>query len=210
MQAEYASSLDLDSAQPTLTTPLGSAAIRFADCGHGELAYSIAGTSGSLPRTGTIPLTRLLSNVGCTPTGEANVPAATYAMSGIWADTSTQERGLVVDIDTHQNVLFAAWYTYTAQANVNDLGGQRWFTQQATLASPSATEAANISLYESSGGRFNATHPATTVPVGAAQFTLHSCSSAALTYQLTAGSNAGSIGSLELTRLGAVPPGCAL
>jgi hypothetical protein len=199
----------LDSAQPTRTSEVGTATLRFADCTHGELAYSIAETPTSESYTGTAALARLLSNVGCTPAGDADAPSARYAMSGTWADAGTEGQGLVVDIDTQRNVLFGAWYTFTAAADVEGGDGPRWYTLQA-ITSPDATEATSIGLYETRGGRFDAGDPTSTTQVGTARLVLHSCTSATFAYVFTAGDNAGSEGTLDLARLGDAPPGCAL
>lgn len=198
-----------DSAQPTETTPAGSATLSFNDCAHAKLDYTIAETATSSARSAAIPLTRLLSDPGCTPAGTFDVPPASYAMSGIWADGSNAGQGLVVTVDTARNILFAAWYTYTAQANVAGVGGQRWYTLQAAFT-PGATEATAIAVYESAGGSFDGEHDIAMLAVGTAHFALHSCTSATLDYTFTSGANAGISGSLALGRLGATAPGCAL
>ena len=67
-------------------------------------------------------------------------------------------------------------------------------------------------LFETTGGVFDQpTNPSqTTVDVGTATLTLRSCSSVELVFNFTAGSNAGRMGTIVLSRVGPVPPGCQL
>ena len=57
---------------------------------------------------------------------------------------------------------------------------------------------------------FDQASGAMTNPVGTANLVFHSCSSATLSYAINAGTNAGSNGTLDLTRIGAIPAGCHL
>ena len=196
-----------DTGQATTTAPVGTAIMHFDDCTHGSLAYTFSDGSG---RNGTIPLTRLLANVNCTADG-TNTGGGAYLRSGAWADIAGNSgQGLVMDINPPQGVFFAAWYTFLANAGQNAGGpGQHWYTLQAAIpASFSALN--NVGIFESTGGVFDQHAATTTAQVGSANITWQSCSSATLAYTFTAGPNAGLSGTLDLSRLGPVPPGCTL
>jgi hypothetical protein len=69
-----------------------------------------------------------------------------------------------------------------------------------------------MTLYETTGGRFDAPtmpEPAT-VAVGSATLAFQSCTAATLTYSFTGGSSAAASGAIALTRVGPVPPGCVM
>jgi subtilase family serine protease len=192
-----------DSSQATTTDSVGIATLHFADCGHGTLDYAF--TDG---RGGSIPLTRLLANIECSQAGDTSTTNASYRLTGIWADPGNDGQGLVVDVDPLQHVLFAAWYTYTANAPVgSDERQQRWYTLQASLAS-GATQASNFGIFASTGGVFDHAATTSTAQVGTASIVLHGCSSATLSYRFTSGSNAGKSGTLDLSRIGAAPAAC--
>jgi hypothetical protein len=98
-------------------------------------------------------------------------------------------QGLVMDINPPQGVLFAAWYTFLANAGQNAAGaGQHWYTLQATIPASFST-LTDVGIFESTGGVFDQ-HATTTAPVGSANITWQSCSSATMAYTFTAGPNA--------------------
>jgi hypothetical protein len=68
-----------------------------------------------------------------------------------------------------------------------------------------------LTLGETTGGVFDQATPAgqKTVAVGTATVTFISCTSAQLAFNFTAGTSAGSSGTINLRRVGPVPPGCA-
>jgi len=191
----------------TTTTPVGQATLQFSDCTHGSLQYNFSDGSA---RSGTIPLTRLDANVTCGQAGDNGSAAASYLLSGAWYNPATSGQGLVFDVNPIQNVLFAGWYTYASNAGQGSgPAGQRWYTLQATLV-PGTSSVNSIGIYDTTGGVFNQAAPIATHQVGNATLVYHSCSSATLAYTFTAGANAGLSGTLNLSRLGAVPNGCHL
>jgi subtilase family serine protease len=195
------------SAQATTTAPVGQATLAFSDCMHGTLTYAFTDGSG---RSGSIPLTRLTSNVTCSPSGDSGAATPGYLLAGSWADIADSGQGLVLDVNVAQNVLFAGWYTYAADAAPGSgAAAQRWYTLQSTYAAGAAT-LDDVGIYETTGGAFDRPAPTSTVRVGNARLAFHSCSSATLDYAFTSGANAGRSGTLQLSRLGAVPDGCRL
>ncbi len=195
-----------DTGQATSTAAVGQAVMHFDDCTHGSLTYTFTDGSG---RSGTIPLTRLLANVNCTADG-TNTGGGAYLRSGAWADLGNSGQGVVMDINPPQGVFFAAWYTFLANAGQNaGSAAQHWYTLQAAI--PNSFSALNdVGIFESTGGVFDQHATTTTAPVGTADITWQSCSSATMAYTFTAGPNAGLSGTLDLTRLGPVPAGCSL
>jgi hypothetical protein len=195
-----------DSGQATATTSVGEAHVQYDDCSHATLAYAFADGSG---RSGSIPLVRLLANVNCTADG-SNAGGGDYLRSGAWADLGNGGQGLVLDINPVQNVFFGAWYTFLPGADAAaGAAAQHWYTLQA-LTSAGFTSLTGVGIYESSGGVFDAHAATTTIPVGSADIVWHDCASATMDYAFTAGPHAGRGGTLDLTRLGPVPGGCAL
>ncbi|HEU4663213.1 MAG TPA: plastocyanin/azurin family copper-binding protein, partial [Dokdonella sp.] len=120
-----------DSAQATSTHVVGEVSLHVDDCSHATLDYSFADGSG---RHGSIPLVRLLENVACTPTGSTPGNPGNYLLGGTWSDPATSGQGLVFDVNANQGVLFAAWYTYLADA-AGDAGApaQHWYTLQGAV-----------------------------------------------------------------------------
>ncbi|HEY6940915.1 plastocyanin/azurin family copper-binding protein [Dokdonella sp.] len=196
-----------DSAQPTSTRVVGEVSLHVDDCSHATLDYAFSDGSG---RHGTIPLTRLLGNVACTPTGSTPGNPGNYLLGGIWTDPSTSGQGLVFDVNANQGVLFAAWYTYLADAAA-DAGApaQHWYTLQAAVE-PGFSTVDDVGIYESTGGVFDQHADTVTTRVGTARLVFASCTSLTMSYAFTAGPHAGLSGTLDLGRLAPVPPGCSL
>lgn len=196
-----------DSSQATTANEVGRATLAFSDCTHGTLDYSFTDGSG---RSGSIALTRLSSNTTCSPTGDSGSAAVPTLLSGAWADAGTSGQGLVFDMNANDNVIFAGWYTYSPTGSAS--GGaadQRWYTLQATFK-PGTSTPNGVGIYESRGGVFDAPASVQTTQVGTATLVFNSCTSATLQYTFTGGSNSGKNGTLDLTRIGAVPSGCHL
>jgi hypothetical protein len=189
---------------PPMTNPtvVGSGTLGFTDCMNGTFAYQL--DDG---RTGTIPITRITPNVTCVAQG-ASPTNPDFALSGNWYDPATSGQGFVVEANPLVPVLFFTWYTYAPSGQGSGVAGQRWFTGQAPYTPGSRTIAAT--LLETTGGVFDQpTNPAqSTGVVGTSTLTFASCTSAQLQFNFTSGSMAGRSGTIALTRLGPVPPGC--
>ena len=193
-----------DTMLATTTNAVGEATLRFDDCTHGTLRYLF--TDGSA-RSGTIPLTRLLDNVSCTPLGDDGSAITTDLLSGTWADPANSGQGLVLDINSRQHLLFGAWYTFAPTAGTTTgPSGQRWYTLQAALPDDMIID--NIGLYETSGGVFDGSAATSTSAVGSARLQFDGCSAATLDYAFNAGADGQRSGSLNLVRVTAPPPGC--
>jgi hypothetical protein len=187
----------------TTAQAVGSAVLTFDTCTSGQLAYDFSDGSG---RTGIIPLVRLTQNVSCS-TAVPYPTDADFALSGNWFNSATSGQGLTIEVNPISGTLFAAWYTYAPAAAADGAAGQRWYTAQAPFAPGSRSIA--VTIYETSGGQFNsATPPAQTVAVGSGTLAFQSCSAATFRYAFTSGSSSGLSGTIDLSRVGPVPPGC--
>ena len=191
----------------TTAQPVGTATLRFDTCTSGELSYTFTDGSG---RTGTIPLTPLLQNVTCSVT--STYPTnADFALSGTWyGGATTSGQGFSVDVAPNLGAFFLSWFTYVANGTAAGPAGQRWFTAQGTFTP--GLRVIPVQIFETVGGKFDTVTPAgqtTTVAVGTGTMTYQSCSAATFAYAFTGGSLAGRSGTISLSRVGPVPPGCA-
>jgi len=187
----------------TTAQAVGTATLSFATCTSGQLAYTFTDGSG---RMGAIPLTRLTQNVTCATS--APFPTNTdFAHSGNWFDSTTAGQGFTVEVNPDSGALFAAWYTYEPMGAAAGAAGQRWYTAQATFTA--GLRSIPVTIYETTGGIFNTPMPAPqTVTVGTGTLAFQSCTAASFSYTFTAGSSSGLSGTIPLSRVGPVPPGC--
>jgi subtilase family serine protease len=182
----------------------GQATLGFSDCSHGSLTYAL--DDG---RSGSIPLTRLGSNVACSSNGSTHA-SGPYLLSGAWYDPATSGQGFLFDVDPAQHSLFAAWYTYATDGQ--QIGGgasQRWYSLQATFT-PGVGTFSNVPIYATTGGAFDDPTSVTTTQVGTAIIAFHDCNSATLTYAFDAGTNGGRSGTIPLVRTSPALSGCSL
>ncbi|HKU88029.1 MAG TPA: hypothetical protein VJV77_16965 [Casimicrobiaceae bacterium] len=188
----------------TSATAVGTGTLSFSDCANGAFAYTF--TDGS-NRSGTIPLLRLLPNVTCAA-GTAPGTNADFALSGNWLDPATSGQGFVFDVNPNLPFMFATWYTYAPAGQTAGAAGQRWFTAQGSYTPGSRSM--TLPLFATTGGVFDQTsNPGpSTNQVGTATVTFASCTSAQVQFNFTAGSSAGQTGTITLSRIGPVPPGC--
>ncbi len=145
-------------APPTTgATPVGIGTLAFADCNNATLAYTFSDGSG---RSGSIALTRLLSNVTCAA-GAAPTANADFAFSGNWFDAATSGQGFVFEVNPVTPFFFLTWYTYAPAGQAAGAAGQRWFTGQVGYT-PGARSIV-MPLFQTTGGVFDqATTPAPT------------------------------------------------
>ena len=192
---------------PPVTTAqaVGTATLSFDTCSSGQLAYAFTDGTG---RTGTIPLTRLTQNVTCSTT--TTYPTnADFALSGNWfGGAATSGQGFTIEVNPNSGALFAAWYTYMPNGTAAGAAGQRWYTAQAAFTP--GLRSMPVTIYETTGGVFDTPTPPgqKTVPVGTGTMAFQSCSAATFSYNFTGGSSSGLSGTINLSRVGPLPPGC--
>jgi hypothetical protein len=189
----------------TTAQAVGTATLSFSTCTSGQLTYSFSDGSG---RMGTIPLTRLTQNVTCATT--APYPTnADFAFSGNWyGGAATSGQGFTAEVNPTSATFFAAWYTYEPMGAAAGAAGQRWYTAQGSFTP--GLRSIPVTIYETTGGVFNMPSPAgqKTVAVGSGTMAFQSCTAATFSYNFTAGSSSGLSGTIALSRVGPVPPGC--
>lgn len=192
---------------PPVTNPqaVGTATLTFDTCSSGQLTYTFSDGSG---RSGTIPLTRAIQNVTCT-TNSTYPTDADFALSGNWYAAATSGQGFSLEANPVAGAMFLAWYTYVPNDAGNGAAGQRWYTGQAPYARGARSLA--VTLYETKGGQFDTPTPTTqtTTAVGTGTWTFQSCSTSTFTYAFNGGTSSGRSGSITVSRVGPVPPGCA-
>ena len=111
-------------------------------------------------------------------------------LNGTWHNPQQHGQGLVVQVAPANDLVFVAWFTYTA-----DSAEQMWLTAQGTLTS----HPVNLTINNTTGGQFDATDPAPqTVTWGSGQLQFHDCLHATFTY------SGDSDGEINLTRI--TPP----
>jgi len=196
---------NFNSLPATTAVAVGTATIRFDTCTSGQLDYTF--TDGS-DRSGSIPLTRLTQSATCSTTS-ARPTNSDSALGGNWFDAATSGQGFIVDVSPGSATLFFAWYTYAPTGSGDGTTRQRWYSGQGTFSPGMQT--IPVTLYATTGGVFDSSAAtAQSVAVGNATLVFQSCSSARLTFSFTGGSSSGASGSIALTRIGPVPPGCAI
>jgi len=196
---------NFNAAPITNAQAVGTATLSFDTCSSGQLSYTFTDGSG---RPGTIPLTRLTQNVTCSTT----TPYPTnpdFALSGNWFDPATSGQGFTVDVNPNSGALFAAWYTYAPNGVSSGAAGQRWYTAQAAFTP--GERSLPVQIYETTGGMFDTATPPgqKTVPVGSGTLAFQSCSAATFSYNFTGGTSTGLSGTINLSRVGPMPPGCS-
>jgi len=198
---------NFNAAPVTSPTAVGTGSLAFSDCNNCTLDYTFSDGSG---RAGSIPLTRLTMNVTCA-VGSVPPTNADFALSGNWFNASTSGQGFVFDANPLSRAFFLTWYTYAPGGQAAGAAGQRWFTGLSSTFT-AGMRTVPLTLYETTGGLFDqVTNPLPgSTPVGSGTVTFGSCSTASLQFNFTGGSSAGSSGTIALTRIGPVPPGCVV
>ena len=189
----------------TNSQAVGTATLSFDTCSSGHLSYSFTDGTG---RAGTMALTRLTQNVTCSTT-TSQPTNADFALSGNWYAAATSGQGLTVEVNPNSGTVFAAWYTYAPNGASAGAAGQRWYTAQPATFAP-GMRSIPLTIYETTGGMFDTPTPPgqKSVPVGTGTLTFQSCLAATFSYTFTAGTSNGLSGTINLGRVGPVPPGC--
>ena len=190
----------------TASIAVGAATLSFDSCTTGLFSYTFTDGTG---RRGSIPLSRLTQSVTCSTTS-ARPTNADFGFSGNWYDPATSGQGITVDVNPGSRVLFLAWYTYAPNGSGAGPAGQRWYTADGAFAP--GMRSLPVTIYETTDGVFDTPTPPgqETVPVGTGTMTFQSCSAATFSYNFTGGSSARLAGTINLRRVGPVPPGCAI
>lgn len=125
------------------------------------------------------------------------IPLSNSGLSGTWYEPRTSGQGLLLNVYPSIGTAWAGWFTYdTVDTGPN---GRRWYTlQNATPFNGSATQT-TMTIYRTTGSKFDALPASTTVAVGTATLSFNSCQSGKLSYNF----NDGRTGVIPLSRLDA-------
>jgi hypothetical protein len=109
-------------------------------------------------------------------------------LTGTYYNTTTSGQGMQFvirpdDANPGTGVLFGAWYTYDVEAGGTDT--QRWYSIQAQVSSDSTT--AHVTIYQNTGGMFDAPPATTAVAIGTGTLQFGSCTFGEFTYDLDDG-----------------------
>jgi hypothetical protein len=166
-----------DDPQEVSTDSVGTATLSFADCGNGQLNYTI----DTWNVQGSFPLQRAI--VGAENVCEERAGLSTEPLApddgrdGAWYDAASPGQGFLIDAHPGNEFIFVAWFTY----GDDTASGQRWLTAQGPLQGSKA----DIVVYETLGGSFDDPEPSETNAVGTMTIDFTDCSNALLTYAIT-------------------------
>jgi len=109
-------------------------------------------------------------------------------LTGTWYNPTTSGQGMqfVIQPDVANpaiGVLFGAWYTYDIAAGGADT--QRWYSIQAQISSGATV--APVTIYQNTGGNFDALPTTTAVAIGTGTIQFGSCTFGEFTYALDDG-----------------------
>ena len=130
----------------------------------------------------------------------AGIDLLQRGLTGAWYDPRTSGQGFMVvvipDISSpEKGIVQGSWLTYD-----NVVGGaehQRWYTLSGPVVSGQTV--VSMTIYQNTGGNFNAPPRTTGLPVGTATLSFDSCTSGQLVYNFTDGS--GRASTIPLTRM---------
>jgi hypothetical protein len=119
-------------------------------------------------------------------------------LTGTWYDVSESGQGMQFvirpdDANPGTGSVFGAWYTYDVEPGGTDT--QRWYSIQAEVSSD--TTSAPVTIYQNTGGTFDAPPVTTAVAVGTGTLEFSSCVFGEFTYLLDDGRS----GAIPLSRL---------
>jgi pseudomonalisin len=124
-----------------------------------------------------------------------------HGLTGSWFQVATSGQG--VELEIYPNLiapgtgfLQGAWFTYDYKA-VDGSASQRWYTFSGNVQSGQST--ATLTLYENTGGNFDAPPVTNAMPIGSVVFGASDCGHTSMTYNLSDGS--GRSGTIPMTRL---------
>jgi hypothetical protein len=128
-----------------------------------------------------------------TASANAQVPI-NPGMSGSWYNPATPGQGMLIDVIPHRNEVVIGWFTFESSPPLA-LGSaeQRWLTAEGGFTGTRA----ELTVFNTSGGRFNSPRAVATEPAGTATLVFQSCTRATLSFALDGGPD----GQIELLRL---------
>jgi hypothetical protein len=132
--------------------------------------------------------------------GAAALDLNQHGLTGSWYQAATSGQGFEVEIYPDltapgTGLAQVSWFTF--DTTVGGADHQRWYTLSGPVVSGQAS--ATLTIYQNTGGNFNALPVTTARAVGTATLSFDSCSSGSLSYTFSDGT--GRTGTIPLTRL---------
>jgi len=155
-----------------------------------NVATNFAGASASVPSSSPPP----------PPPPPAGPDLDQHGLTGSWYQAATSGQGFEVEVYPDltapgTGLAQISWFTFDTAIGGAD--HQRWYTLSGPVVSGQAS--ANLTIYQNTGGNFNALPVTNAHAVGTATLSFDSCSSGSLTYTFTDGTSR--TGTIPLTRL---------
>lgn len=119
----------------------------------------------------------------------APVFAIGEGLDGAWSDPASPGQGVFVDVLPAQQAVGLGWFAFAPGA----AGTPAWWTAHGGYAGASA----ELDVYHTSGGAFDAPDAVQTVPVGSIELRFEDCNTAVLAYRFDDGTS----GSMPLRRV---------
>ena len=132
--------------------------------------------------------------------GGAGVELNQHGLTGSWYEPATDGQGFEVEVFPNlvapgTGGVQMSWFTFDTVAG--GANRQRWYTLSGNMVS--GQPSASLTIYQNTGGNFNAPPTTNGVVVGTATLSFSTCTSGQLSYTFTDGS--GRTGSIPLTRI---------
>ena len=122
-----------------------------------------------------------------------------HGLTGSWYQAATGGQGIEVEVFANPSSgtgsAFVSWFTYDTAAGGAER--QRWYTAQGPVVTGQPNAA--LTIYQNTGGNFNAPPATNAQAVGTATLSFDTCSSGQLSFTFTDGT--GRTGTIPLTRL---------
>ena len=172
-------------------------------------ALRVSSTQVTIPRGGFGSFSRgrldCLAALQTIPPGEPpSISLNQQGLTGVWYQPSTNGQGFAIEVFPNlngpgQGVLSGGWFTYVP-GSPGGVGTQRWFSLQGAVSSTQTT--ANLVIYRSVGGNFDAPPIINPVAVGTATIRFSDCTNGVFTYTFNSGvaEVGGRSGTINLTR----------
>ncbi len=125
----------------------------------------------------------------------AGVELNQHGLTGSWYEPATDGQGFEVEVFPGLGSIQVSWFTFDTVAG--GANRQRWYTLSGSVVTGQPT--ASLTIYQNTGGNFNAPPITNGVVVGTATLSFDTCASGQLSYSFTDGS--GRTGSIPLTRI---------
>ncbi|MFT3790782.1 MAG: intradiol ring-cleavage dioxygenase [Rudaea sp.] len=154
---------------------------------------SAFGALSALPLLGDGVLRLKGETAQAATTGSAAPNIDQQGLTGAWYDPTTSGQGMLIEVIPDESYLFGAWFTYDTTAG--DVTTQRWYTFGGTISD--GANSATLTIWKSSGGKFNSLPKTYAIEIGTATLSFDSCTSGSFAFTL----DDGTTGTIPLTRL---------